>query len=319
VGNAGEPCDVLCVEVEFLIYYQAKLPAGATVLGAILSSDKTNITSMTGSRMAHPLLIGLANVRMDVRMKYSNKCFLLCALMPVPNFIHQNKRMRGVLRDRLVHQCLDIVLQPLKVGAAIGIMMSDPLGNRRFCFTLLAAYIADYQEAVMLAGVGGKTSPVTMAMYKKFGDPFRHEPHTASTTLAQLKAVKARADPSDLEAYFKEAQKFRLNGVDNPFWRDWLMADPSNFLTPEPLHYWHKQFWDHDVKWCIQAIGAQEIDFRFSVLPHVVGFRSFTEGISKLKQVTGRAQSEVQQHIVGVIAGAAPQDFVIAIRALMDF
>lgn len=274
---------------------------------------------MTGSRTAHPLLIGLANLHMDVRMKYSNKCFLLCTLLPVPKFIHPNKRMRGVLSDRLVHHCLDIVLEPLKIGAKIGIMMSDPLGTRRFCFTPLAAYIADYPEAIMLAGVGGKTSPLTMAMYKRFGDSFRHEPRTASTTLAQLEAIKACADPDDLETYFKESQKFRLNGVDKPFWRNWAMADPPIFLTPEPLHAWHKQFWDHDVKWCIRAVGEAEIDFRFSVLPHVVRFRSFPEGISKLKQVTGRAQRDVQRYIIGVIAGAVPQDFVIAIRSLMDF
>ncbi|KXN80664.1 hypothetical protein AN958_08630 [Leucoagaricus sp. SymC.cos] len=36
---------------------QDSLPSGATLLGTILSSDKTNITNMTGGRVAHPLLI----------------------------------------------------------------------------------------------------------------------------------------------------------------------------------------------------------------------------------------------------------------------
>jgi len=62
--------------------------------------------------------------------------------------------------------------------------MSDPLGYRRFCFPPLAAYIVDTPESALIAGVGGKTSSVTMAFYKHFGDNFRHEPRTASTTIA---------------------------------------------------------------------------------------------------------------------------------------
>ncbi|KAG1814026.1 uncharacterized protein BJ212DRAFT_1206561, partial [Suillus subaureus] len=41
---------------------QSQLPDGATLLGVILSSDKTNITNMTGGHVAHLLLISLANI-----------------------------------------------------------------------------------------------------------------------------------------------------------------------------------------------------------------------------------------------------------------
>ena len=274
---------------------------------------------MTGNRIAHPLLISLANLKMNFRMKSSNHAFLLLALLPVPSFIHKNKRLRGVLGDRLVHECLDFVIRPLKTAARIGIMMSDPLGWRRFCFTPLAAYIVDTPESTLIAGVAGRNSSVTLATYKQLGDNFRHEPRTASTTLAQLHAVEEKADPWDLEAYFKAASQFHLNGVHRPFWVDWAMSDPSIFLMPEPLHHWHKAFWDHDVKWCINFVGAAELDFRFSVLHQHVGFRHFKEGISSLKQVTGREHREVQRYIVPVIADVVPPDFLIAIRALMDF
>src|ERR1700722_646264 len=168
------------------------------------------MSTMTGNCMAHPLLISLANIRMDVRTKYSNNAFILCALLPVAQFIHKKSRMRGLLNDRLLHYSLDVVLEPLKIAARIGIMMSDPLGSRRFCFTPLAAYIADTQEAVILACVGGKTSPLTMATYKQFGDSFQHEPRTASTTLAQIQTIGT--NPDDIELYFKEAKTLRLNG-----------------------------------------------------------------------------------------------------------
>ena len=276
---------------------------------------------MTGDRMAHPLLISLANLNMGFRAKASHHAFVLLALLPVPKFLHSKKELRGVSANRLMHECLDFILQPLKVAASIGIMMSDPWGGLRHCFTPLAGYIMDFEEAIVIAGVMGKTSPVTMANYKKFGDSFRHEPRTGSTTLAQLNALHLRADPgeSNLAEYVVEAKKVRLNGVNEPFWRDWAFANPEHFLTPEPLHHWHKMFWDHDAKWCIQVLGGEEIDFRFSVLHPHVGYRHFKEGISKLKQVTGREHRDVQRYIVGAIAGAAPKEFVVAIRALLDF
>ena len=75
-------------------------------------------------------------------------------------------------------------------------------------------------------------------------------------------------------------------------------------------------FWDHDAKWCI---GDAEIDFRFAILHPHTGFRQFNEGISRLKQVTGREHRDIQRYIIPVIADAVPKDFLIAIRSLMDF
>ncbi|KAF7981243.1 hypothetical protein HWV62_34611 [Athelia sp. TMB] len=299
---------------------QSQLPLGSTVIGTILSSDKTNISVMTGDRIAHPVLISLANISATVRTKSSHHAFVLLALLPVPKFLEKRKKVRGILGDRLIHECLDFILQPLKLAAQVGIMMSDPLGQKRFCYTPLAAYMVDTQEAIMLATVAGKTSHVTMANYKQFGDSFRHEPRTSSTTLAQRHAIQQEVGlDDDLAVYAREAMKFRLSGVKSAFWRDWAGAEPCRFLTPEPLHHWHKAFWDHDAKWCIRAVGGDEIDFRFSLIPRRVGFRYFKEGISKLKQVTGREHRDVERYMVAVIADATPKQFTTSIRAMMDF
>ncbi|KAI0245040.1 hypothetical protein BJV78DRAFT_1142123, partial [Lactifluus subvellereus] len=273
---------------------QDQLPAGATLLGTVLSSDKMNISAMTGGRMAHPLLLTLANIDKSFQMKASNHAFLLLALLPILKFIHKDSKICSVLENRLFHTCLDFILAPLKTTATVGIMMSNPVGNLRYCFTPLASYIVDTPESALIAGVARKTSSVTMASYRQFGEPFRHEPQTASTTLAQLDALEQSHDPWDIKNYVTAALELHLNGIHRPFWRDWPLSDPSTFLTPEPLHHWHRMFWDHDAKWCIQVLGAAELDFRFSILhPHTT-FQHFKEGISKLKQVTGRDHRDVQ-------------------------
>ena len=141
----------------------------------------------------------------------------------------------------------------------------------------------------------------------------------ASTTLAQLHAIKDAVHPWNLNYYIKEAAKFCLNGVHQPFWHDWPMAEPSNFLTSKPLHHWHRIFWDHDAKWCIQVLGDSKIGFQFSVLhPHMT-FQHSKEGISKLEQVTGHEQWDMQHYMIPIITGGVPKHFPIALCALADF
>ena len=252
----------------------------------MLSSDKMNISALVGDRCAHPLLLGLANIHMLTRLKLSSDAFLLIALLPIPKFIHKNKRMHGMLTNHLLHECLDITLELLKQAACLSIMMNDPLGNLRLCFTPLASFMVDTPEVCMLTGVGGKTSAVTTAMYKHFGDNFQHPPRMKMFTLQQLENIDV--DPDNLEQYFKAAQEYCLNGVPRPFYHNWAFSDPSQFFTPEALHQWHKFLWDHDIKWCINIVGAAELDFHFSVLQPSIGYSHFGEGISNLMKVTGR-------------------------------
>ncbi|KAG1741935.1 hypothetical protein EDB19DRAFT_1634222 [Suillus lakei] len=56
-----------------------------------------------------------------------------------------------------------------------------------------------------------------------------------------------------------------------------------------------------------------EIDFQFSVLQPITGFCQFHSGISKLKQVTGQTQCDIQCSIIAVSVGAAPSTVITAV------
>ena len=127
---------------------------GVTLLGTILSSDKTQISAMTSHQQAHPLLISLANLDMEFHMKASSHAFLLLALLPIPQFITSSQQVRGFLEDHLIHECLDIILSPLKAAAQFRIMLNDPLGSHCYCFTPLASYIVDTHDSVLVSCVG---------------------------------------------------------------------------------------------------------------------------------------------------------------------
>ena len=185
---------------------QSALPQGGTLLGVVLSSDKTNISAATGDRVAHPLLLTLANLSMDVRMKSTYHALPLLALLPCPKFIRLKKPLHGIMENRLIHHCLDIINGPLKHTSVNGAFMPDSLGRIRCYFTPIVAYIVDTPEAAVMAGVGGQTSHLTLASYKTFGDHFRHPTRLGIVTLSQIDVVSQDVDPWDIWSYFKEAR-----------------------------------------------------------------------------------------------------------------
>ncbi|KXN87848.1 hypothetical protein AN958_08049 [Leucoagaricus sp. SymC.cos] len=66
---------------------------------------------------------------MEFRNKASNYAYQLLALLPIPHFINQKRPIQAILENRLIHECLDIILAPLKDAAKIGALLSDPVSH----------------------------------------------------------------------------------------------------------------------------------------------------------------------------------------------
>ena len=219
--------------------FQEALPPGATLLRVVLSSDKTNISIMSGNCVAHPVLISLANLDARIRSQTSLHTYLLPALLPITKFTHKTTHVCSLLQDHLFYQALNIVLSPLKVAAKVGVMMSDPIGNLRYCFTPLASWIVDTPEESLIAATGPKVSPVTTAMSKQFGDPHRHPPRTAEKILLAIRLACSKYSPTDYKNFLKVIKLLGLNGVVEPVWMDWPLLRPSDFITIEALHHFY--------------------------------------------------------------------------------
>ena len=63
--NLQVSSNLLGIDVSLCTSPKKELPEGGTLLGVILSLDKTNISVMSDHRMAHPLLLSLANIASD--------------------------------------------------------------------------------------------------------------------------------------------------------------------------------------------------------------------------------------------------------------
>ena len=177
-------------------------------------------------------------------------------------------------------------IKPLKKAAEMGHMMSDPLGNFKYCFTPIIAHIADTPEQHAIACVTSNTSAVTMAVTAQFGDPIHCTPCTASMTHQRLIIVKRMTCSSNLSSYFEAYRKFQLNGVLLPYWLNWALADPSSFITIRASHQYFRMLWDHNQKWCSRVLGSDKLDFWFSLLQMCCRYHHLPDGITTLKQMS---------------------------------
>ncbi|KAG1883387.1 hypothetical protein F4604DRAFT_1920588 [Suillus subluteus] len=155
----------------------------------------------------------------------------------------------------------------------------------------------DTPEAMMLATIGGKTSPVTMAMFKQFGDPFQHEPRAGSTTARTNNCLSTNLSG-------------RIGSL--------LIHHTSSLLKISITI--HREFFDHDIKWIICAVKEAEIDFRFLAL-------QAHDRISPFSWWYLKAEAR-SQGVPNVIYSAqslrsvrmlVPSAVMTAVRALMDF
>ncbi|KAH9033653.1 hypothetical protein EDB84DRAFT_1588305 [Lactarius hengduanensis] len=303
---------------EYLTGDFAWLPTGATQLAVVGASEKTCVTAMTGGLEMYPAYLTLANIVSEVRMKASSHAWMCFSFLPIVKFdVHSS--FQSILSARLWHACMDKAFVRCKDAAVTGYHMADPCGCSRLSFPLLAAWIADLPEQHLISAMAKSTSPLSCAVTNQFGDAFPHPPRHGQETIKLIQDLTSRVDPWMLGVFQDKAKELNLSGVHLPFWRDWYMADPYHFLVPEILHTCHKFFYDHPLQWCINAIGALEFDSRFKSLHPRVGFRHFGNGVTHVKQMTGREHRDIQRSIVAVIAGAVPPRFLCAIRALVDF
>ncbi|KAG2044659.1 hypothetical protein BDR03DRAFT_929799 [Suillus americanus] len=112
-----------------------------------------------------------------------------------------------------------------------------------------------------------------------------------------------------------------LSGVHQPFWGDWIYADPRYFLIGDMLHTGYKFFGDHPLKWCKEVVGEEELDACYKAHHKCVSTRHFGSGISHINQMTCREHRDIERTMVAKIAGATntTPKFIQSIRMLTEF
>jgi len=134
---------------------QDQLPAGVTIVPVICASDKIHLTNFSGNQHAWPLYLSISNIRQNI-CRTPRKCtWIPVGLIPCPPKGAKNT-------DEAWHSVVGTVLSPLRnlhiTGPGLKWYCAD--GFQRQCYPLLAAWVRDYPEQVMVTQVSYGSCPM---------------------------------------------------------------------------------------------------------------------------------------------------------------
>ncbi|KAJ1299410.1 hypothetical protein OPQ81_002640 [Rhizoctonia solani] len=301
---------------------QELLPPGATVVPIILSSDATQLTNFSGGKSAWPVYISIGNIPKHICAKVNSHSTLLLAYLPVPKLDCFRPKEQGDQKAWIFHQCMELIVAPLKQAGIDGIEMDCGDGYVWHCFPILAAYIADNPEQTLIACCRQNLCHICTVKFDQHQNPpnnpfpLRHPKHTAHALMAQ--------DIGHTPCLFDEQG---LKPFGKPFWAELPHCNIFTCLTPDILHQLHKGvFKDHLMNWCLELIkqtspenSAEDVDHCYKQMPCHTDLHHFLSGVTKLKQSTANEHKEMQKVFIGVMAGLVPSDVLPVIVATLDF
>src|SRR6266478_3940460 len=294
---------------------------GATVVPILPPSDKTQVTQF-GSKSAYPVYLTIGNLPKNIRRKAGHQGQILLAYLPTSKLKHVTShaaRRRMILN--LFHSCLGRILQPLEDIGISGIAMADGNGVLRRVHPILTIYIGDYPEQVLVTCTKSGRCPKCTTEPDELGNyPMTSSPRDLNLVRDALSKVM-----DDRAVYVDTCKLAGIKPVPLPFWKDLPYINIFQSITPDILHQIYQGVFRHVISWSTKAYGATEIDSRYQRLTPNHHVCVFSEGISKLSQVTGKEHDQVCRVLLGVIADMRllndlePTRLICAIRRLLDF
>ncbi|KAH9983681.1 hypothetical protein BJV77DRAFT_1062367 [Russula vinacea] len=265
---------------------QEVLPNGATVAPVILASDKTQLTVFSGDKQAWPTM--------------------LVGYLPVTKLECFTEKRRSNVGYQLFHQCMESLLEPLKMPGKIGLAMT--------LYPILVAYIANFPEQCLVACCMESRCPRCLVKHDERGSSAWSDPRNHKRT---VKLLKQRTEGLKSKVFVSQG----LRPV-KLFWANLPHTDIFQCFTPDIHHQLHKGiFKDHFVAWCTEAVdgGSDEVNHCFKSMTKHTSLRHFNKGISLVSQWTGNKYKNMEKIFLGVIAGTMDEWVIQAVQAVVDF
>ncbi|KAJ6605641.1 hypothetical protein B0H10DRAFT_2440216 [Mycena sp. CBHHK59/15] len=293
---------------------------GATIIPILLSSDKTQLT-MFGNRSAYPVYMTIGNIPKEIRRKTSRRAYVLLAYLPTSRLNHiTNDASRRRTLANLFHACLSYITAPLRDAGISGLPMASGDGQIRPCHPIVACYIGDYPEQVLVTCVKTGECPTCDVVHGKLGDGI-------AAHLRHLDNILDALDTLDQggTVYAKACTAAGIKPVVHPFWEKLPYTNIFTSITSDILHQLYQGIVKHLISWIKETFGEAEIDARCRRLPPNHCIRVFLKGISNLNRVTGKEHDQIARFLLGIIidlpipGGYSPFRLIRSVRAILDF
>jgi hypothetical protein len=221
--------------------------------------------------------------------------------------------------QRVFHESMRIVLDPLKTAGSQGVELTSSDGSVRDVFPLLSCYVADYPEQCLVACTKYCTCPKCKARADELEAEQQAEARTQQWTQDIIEEGKAKSGgkPGEFHSY---CMSFDVSGsIYQPFWEGFPLCDIHQAITPDVLHQLYQGVFKHIISWCQRVLGPKKLDQRIRCLPLAHGVRHFKNGLSALSQISGSERKNMAKILLGCLVGSMPKIALQAVTALLDF
>ncbi|KAG2108065.1 uncharacterized protein F5147DRAFT_761177 [Suillus discolor] len=221
----------------------------------------------------------------------------------------------------LFHACMGHILEPLKSAGEDGLHMRSGDGITRRGHPLLACYVGDYPEQILVSGAMTGECPKCNVPNGELGSKDAlFKPRDLESILAALNI--ADEDPI---GFAERCAELRIKPIQHPFWQGLPKSNIFHAITPDVLHQLYQGLVKHMIAWIKSAFGEAEIDARCRRLPPNHNIRIFNKGISSLARVSGAEHNQICRFLLGVIIdiplpnNISSAKLVRTLRGLLDF
>ncbi|KAF8808923.1 hypothetical protein BYT27DRAFT_7222737 [Phlegmacium glaucopus] len=140
-----------------------------TIVPIIISSDKTQLTTFRG-KQAYPVYLTIGNLPKHIHRKPSRQGQVLLGYLPTSKLDHiTNKASRRRCLSNLFHHCMQYIVKPLERAGKDGIVLTSGDGATRRCFPILAAYVGNYPEQILVGLIKKGECPICPAPHNEIG------------------------------------------------------------------------------------------------------------------------------------------------------
>ncbi|KAG1760237.1 hypothetical protein EDD22DRAFT_980691 [Suillus occidentalis] len=180
--------------------YNEILPDGASVAPVIIASDKTQLTRFSASKSAYP-------EELSVKEASSRT-------------------------QRLFHESLRIILEPLKQAGRTGVEITGGDGLVHLVFPIIACYVADYPEQCLATCSKYGTCPKCKARADQLAEVQQFARRTQSWTTSVINEANTNTNSN---AAFRQhcMSQDVAGGVFEPFWLDFPLCDIHLAITSD--------------------------------------------------------------------------------------
>jgi hypothetical protein len=216
---------------------------------------------------------------------------------------------------------MQTIVKPLESAGRHGISLVSGDGAVRMCFPILAAYVGDYPEQILVSLVKTGTCPICPAPRNDIGNwESILEPRNTEEIIEALNTIDKGATE-----FTKACIAAGIKPVQCVFWKNLPYIDIYHSITPDILHQLYQGVLKHLIGWIRVVCGDAEIDAQCRRLPPNHHIRLFMKGISHLSRVTGTEHDQISRFLLALVAdirlpdGHSNARLVRTVRAVLDF